>query len=487
MKRFSKVFCILVLGAYATFAQTDSTKTSVIEKPPVKEDKLLKFNLNDDGSHYFRVTFLNQAWVRFNESNPGTVQNGEAQGQTFDIGLRRTRIQLFGQITDRSFVYFQFGTNNVNSQALSPGNTNRKVQAFFHDAVGEYKVFKNKDWMKVGGGLTIVNGLSRFSGPSIATILSLDVPVFLQSTVDVTDQFSRKLSVYARGQVGKWDYRVAISDPYPFANSGNPVALNYNQATFAGVGHHHQYQAYLMHMFFDKEDHVTPGYNTGSYLGKKKVLSIGAGLIYQPRATWYQKGANNLTGTATANAKNKNGIPVPDSNTVYNDLLEWGLEVFYDAPINKEKGTALSLMGGFYYTDYGRNYIRMNGLMNPVPVATPANVLDNGTNGNGSYNGSGNAYPMFGTGTNVYMQAAYLFKRDLLGELGTLQPYATARFANYQYLQDPMQIFDLGVNWLINGHKSKISLDWEYRPIYDSNLTIIQRNSSVILQYQIFI
>ena len=40
------------------------------------------------------------------------------------------------------------------------------------------------------------NGLSRFSQPSIGTIVTMDVPVFAQATVDQTDEFSRKLSVY---------------------------------------------------------------------------------------------------------------------------------------------------------------------------------------------------------------------------------------------------------------------------------------------------
>jgi hypothetical protein len=133
------------------------------------------------------------------------------------------------------------------------GTNNRKVQAFIHDAVCEYNVFKGKNWLKLGGGLTITNGLSRFSQPSIGTITTLDVPVFLQATVDQTDEFSRKMSVYARGQIGKWDYRFSLSDPYPIANSGNPVVLKANSATFAGYGHHKQYQSYIMYQFFEKE------------------------------------------------------------------------------------------------------------------------------------------------------------------------------------------------------------------------------------------
>src|SRR5688572_32456659 len=82
----------------------------------------LKFNLNEDGTHYFQVTFLNQTWLRFNQSNPGTTVEGVAKNNTFDIGLRRTRIQMFGQLTDKVFLYFQFGQNNFNTQFNTGSN-----------------------------------------------------------------------------------------------------------------------------------------------------------------------------------------------------------------------------------------------------------------------------------------------------------------------------------------------------------------------------
>ena len=451
------MFCIV-------FAKGQSDSVAVTASAPVlptaKEDKALKYNLNDVGSHWFQVTFLNQTWVRYNESNPGTTLVNKKAPETFDIGLRRTRMQMFGQITDHTFLYFQFGMNNVNAYSSLPANTNRKVQAFFHDALCEYKVFKDKNWLKIGGGLTIANGLSRFSQPSISTIATLDIPLFLQSTVDQTDEFSRKLSIYARGQVGKIDYRFVVSNPYPFSNSGNAVAFNTNQATFAGKGHSKQYQTYLMYQFFEHEANTTP-YMPGSYLGRKKIFNVAFGAIYQKDATWYN--------SSTTGGK----------DTTYNDLALFGVESFYDAPLNKEKGTAINLFAGFYSMNYGKNYLRFNGYMNPVGSSGGINP------GQGSMNGAGNAYPMFGTGNSFYAQAGYLLKRNLLGDKGTLQPYASATFANYQALNDPMQLFDLGINWLIDGHRSKISLGWQLRPVYGVEKAITRRNSSITLQYQI--
>jgi hypothetical protein len=92
--------------------------------------------LNASGSEYLQWTLLNQVWVRANQSNPGSAVNATPKDWTTDIGLRRTRMQLFGQIAPRVFFYTQLGMNNVN--ALSPGNGgNRKNQFFIHDAVME--------------------------------------------------------------------------------------------------------------------------------------------------------------------------------------------------------------------------------------------------------------------------------------------------------------------------------------------------------------
>jgi hypothetical protein len=437
------------------------------EKKPIEE---LRLNLNEDGSHYIRATFLNQVWFRYNNANPGTTVLGDPSSETFDIGLRRTRVQLYGSLTDHVNFYFQFGQNNFNYLTSNAGN--RKLEVFFHDALAEYRWKKGSDLLYLGGGLTIANGLSRFSQPSIGTILSMDVPVFAQATVDQTDEFSRKLSLYARGQIGNLDYRLVISDPFPVQTNGStsiqsiPTSQN---ATFAQVGHSKQYQGFFMWNFFDKESHVTP-YMTGTYLGKKKVLNLEGGFITQQNATW--------TGDGTA------------AGIRYHDMTLWSIAAFYDSPLNKEKGTALNAYLGYFNTDYGPGYLRYNGIMNPAnggtPGVTPLATNANPTNG-AAY---GNAFPMFGTGTVIYAQAGYLMKKDLLGELGTLMPYITYQSANYSRLDKQMSVWDFGVNWLLKSHAAKFSLDYQIRPTYSPvGSDLIQDGSSksqFVLQYQFF-
>jgi hypothetical protein len=456
-----KIFLLILLSATTARAQVKRTDDNT------RAD--LRYNLNESGSHYIKATFTNQVWFRFNQNNPGTTVLSDSKSSTFDIGLRRTRMQLFGQLTDRIFFYTQFGMNNFNKVSAFPAyNTNgtpsnRKVAAFFHDAVGEYEVQrKGTGFVRLGGGLTIVSGFSRFSQPSIGTIMTMDVPVFAQATVDQTDQFSRKLSIYSRGQVGKLNYRVALSDPFPVETNGaTPPALNQN-AVFSQKNHRLQYQALLIWNIFDTEDNTTPGYMTGTYLGKRKVLNIEAGLISQQNATWRREALD----------------------TLYSSKNLWSVAAYLDMPLNKERGDAVSAYLGYFGTDYGTGYLRYNGIMNPATGTTQPIAGVSGTHGN--------AYPMFGTGSVIYAQAGYKFKDGLLGSQGTLMPYASLQYADYDRLRDGMNVFNVGLNWLIKGHNGKMTLNYENRPVYRNSaaaneLESAGRRGAVTLQYQISI
>ncbi len=250
---------------------------------------------------------------------------------------------------------------------------------------------------------------------------------------------------------------MVLSDPFPITTNGQtPPALS-NHATFSQRGHHKQYQGLLIYNFFDTEAHTTP-YMTGTYLGKKKVLNLEAGFIAQGKATWTKEAAD----------------------TIYHSMNLWSAAMFYDAPVNAEKGTALNAYVGYYHYDFGPGYLRYNGIMNPASSVS------------GPYpaGSQGNAFPMFGTGNVWYTQVGYLMKKDLLGEgNGTLMPYASLMSANYDRLDKQMNVVDVGVNWLLKEHNSKITVDYQNRPYYLPQGTDLIRNgtkSQVVIQYQIF-
>ncbi|MFZ4475819.1 MAG: hypothetical protein ACOYPR_11540, partial [Saprospiraceae bacterium] len=60
-----------------------------------------KLYLNEDGTNYFKITLLAQGWVRYQDYNPGTTIFGYPKSNGVDIGIRRFRSQLLGQLTDR--------------------------------------------------------------------------------------------------------------------------------------------------------------------------------------------------------------------------------------------------------------------------------------------------------------------------------------------------------------------------------------------------
>jgi hypothetical protein len=241
-----------------------------------------KVYLSDDSTRYVKATGLAQIWTRYNDNNPGSAVYGSAQKNSFDVGLRRVRFQIMSQVSKKVFFYTQIGVNSINSLSI------RKTGLFFHDVTGEYNVYKN--YLTLGTGLSGWNGTSRFSSSSVASILGMDLPVVQETTNDVTDQFVRKLGVYAKGKIGGLDYRFSVSNPFPIQNAISTVALlpatGTNTAYFSTNAPKVQTQGYVMWQFLDKESNQVP-YMTGSYLGKKRVFNIGSGFAYQKNAVSY--------------------------------------------------------------------------------------------------------------------------------------------------------------------------------------------------------
>ncbi len=446
-------------------------------------------------------TGLNQTWLRYAQYNPGTEILSERVNQGVDLGLRRTRFQVIGNLSERVFVYFQLGQNNFNAMYGVGGS--RKQAFFVHDAVTEYHFTsggkgrwgtRRLDEHHIGGGLTIMNGLSRFSQPSIGTIMTLDVPVFAQATVDQTDLFSRKLSMYYRGSLNKWDYRLVFTDPFPINSAGVAIPAISQHATFSPIGHRKQYQALVAYQFFDKESMQTP-YMTGTYLGKKKVFNISAGAIFQKRATWYYQ--ERLGGL--------------ERDTVFNAMKLWCVDAFLDLPLrykpsstelqNGAKPDCISAYLGYFSTNYGKDYLRFNGLMNPTTgMKAPMGYFP--AQDVGGQQG-GNALPMFGTGQVIYGQLGYLFPRKSTKKsvvptsvddyrktigLDQWQVFASVTHANYNRLNKPVSTYVLGVN-LIHGPNAKWSLCVENRSsvqVFSDDSQRFSRKNAVILQYQVF-
>ena len=407
-------------------------------------------NLNETGTHYIKVNALFQGWIRNLEYNPGSTVFGYPKAAGTDIGIRRYRIVLFSQVSDRVFFYSQLGENNYN-------NINDRKQGFFvHDAYGEYEVDKKR--LSMGAGLSGWSGLSRFSAASVTTIMGLDSPIFLQSTNDVNDQFLRKLSFYIKGKLGRLDYRMEWAQPMAIQKSSvfNAAAPLTTVTSFSAEPPKVQWNGYFQYQFLDEESNLTP-YTTGTYLGSKKVFNIGAGFIYQKEALWQLAVADD-----------------PSSVRRF-PMKHWAVDVYYDRPVGS-KGAALHGYATWVSYDFGADYLRNSAIMNPANGTTQTDLL----------NGSGNGFPMYGTGTILYAQLGYKFPEHTLGNT-TIMPYAAVQQAHYDRLQDPMVFYDVGMNWLLSGHQSKLTLAYQNRPLFNTHGDLIDRKGAWIAQYQIFL
>lgn len=440
------------LGFFASAMLT--TCLHVLSQSSFKLKDGLKFYTDSkDSSLFIKLNLCSQLWMRYTENNPYSAVQGTRQDYTTDASIRRIRLVLSGQLTDRAAFYIQFGQNNLNYLS------SRKAGSFFHDVTADYAIIKKK--LSIGFGLNGWNGPSRFSNTSVSSIMVLDPPAYQEVTNDTYDIFVRRLGLYVKGKLGKLDYRLSAGKPFVIQTTTvDPINTN---STFSTLPPNLVYQGYLMYQFLDQESNFGPG-TVGSYLGSKRVFNIGGGFYYQKNAMYRQASLDN-------------------KDTLQENILLAAIDVFYDAPVNKDKGTALSLYACYSNYNYGANFLKVSGPDNPASSTAIKNpsLFDKAN--------YGNAYPYLGTGNVFYMQAGYKLRNNLLGSQGALQVYGDCQYANYQRLRSPMLVFDAGINWLVKGHNSKFTLNYQNRPYFtehaNGELKETARKASFVLQYQL--
>ncbi len=413
---------ILILTTNAAFSQSNK----------------LKLNFDDTGETYVKASVRMQLWTRYFDSNPGTTINGENVNNVFDVSVRRLRMGISAQITPKLYVYSLFGGNNLNS--VSEKNFQFKVL----DLYAEYEFAKE---FTLGFGKSGWEGLSRWNVRSSKSLMAVDAPLFSLLTVNKNDDVARDLGLWAKGQLGKFDYILSIKNPVQFGVPAQEgivdYALNRPRKRVSG---------YLKYEFLDNESNKTAySGGAGSYVGTKNIFNLGAGFMHQPKMT-----------SQIVNEQEK-----------FYDFNNWAVDLFYDVPLNKDKGTAITSYLGFYSTDFGPDYIRNVG----------ANDI---TSGGTSFNGSGNDFPMMGTGNTVFFQFGYLLPKAKNNN--QFQPNIAIQYSDFDLLADAMLVYDLGINCYFKGHSNKLSLGYQNRPVFqdiEEQLRVEQRKGMFVLQYQI--
>jgi hypothetical protein len=418
------VLFILILTTNAAIAQSNK----------------LKLNFDDTGETYVKASVRMQLWTRYFDTNPGTTINGENVDNVFDVSVRRLRMGVSAQLTPKLYVYSLFGGNNINSKS------EKDFQFEVLDLYAEYEFAKE---FAFGFGESGWEGLSRLNVRSSKSLLTLDAPLFNLLTVNKNDDVARGLGIWAKGQVGKFDYIFSLKNPVQYG-----VVAKEGTVDYALNKPRNRTSGYVKYEFLDNESNKTAySGGAGTYLGTKNILNLGAGFMHQPKMT------SQL---------------VNDEKKFY-DFNNWAVDLFYDAPLNKEKGTAITSYLGFFSTDFGPDYIRNVG----------ANDV---TSGGTSFNGSGNDFPMMGTGNTVFFQFGYLLAKAKNNI--QFQPNISVQYSDFDLLDDAVVVYDLGINCYFKGHGNKLSLGYQNRPVFQNindQLIVDERKGMFVLQYQILI
>jgi hypothetical protein len=410
----------------------------------------IKIPIGTDSSKYLRVISWHQVWLSQNANNAGSRHMGHEEGSTFYIGLRRSRMLFLAQITDDFLILTHFGINNQN--AVSGGYNGvdgKRPQLYIHDAWTEYRVIPKK--LFIGAGLHYWNGISRMSSASTLNFLALDAPIFNWATIEASDQFARMLGVYAKGHLGKLNYRMALNSPFLTNTAGTILP---NEAIYSPMARTTAKQGYFAWDFWEQESNFLP-YTVGSYLGSKKVFNVGAGFFIHPEAMWSRQ----------------------QSDTVYHNMRLFGIDSFLDLPLNSGKSGAITAYAAQYFYDMGPNNLRYIGIMNPARDGGPLR---------------GNAVPLVGTGNISYVQAGYLIPGHLIKDKIQLQPYAAFSHGRFEKLRIedhgliPVNIFDIGTNFLIEGHHAKLTVNYRPRPDFTNPLQL-RRRSELTIQSVIYL
>jgi len=357
-----------------------------------------KVKFDEEGKKYFRIL----SWAQI---QTGYTQNVPAETNHFNINLRRARILMYAQISEKFMILTHFGLNSLNSSNLSPTGQSTSSSLFYHDVWAQYNITKNHT---VGAGLHYYNGISRLNSQSSLNFLTLDNNRQSWSTLGLSDQFARHLGIFAKGNFGDFQYRVSINDASTNSLDTRTPDIS-GEAVYAGkslLGSKtagFTYAGYFEYNIFDRESNFLP-YKVGSYVGTKKVLTVGSGFFLHPNGS--------VVATDTMGGLSGEMVSL------------FAVDVFYDAPLKNDKG-AITAYGVYQLNNYGNDYY----------------------------------YSAYGSGGMFYGHIGYLLPFNKMKT--KLQPYVLFANNTYRAIDEDLNSVGIGTNIFFDGHNSKLTVEYK--------------------------
>ncbi len=443
-----KSVLILVTALFLIHGNAMAQEKTELKKEP-QPYKPIKINVTEDGSYYLRVLTWAQIWTTIVDNNPGTIGYDLTPDNTStNIGIRRARMLFWAQMGPRWMILTHFGMNNQTfNRGGITGAAGKKPQIYMHDVWTEFNIVPEK--LYIGTGLHYWNGVSRSASASTLNFMTLDAPIFNWYTIETNDQFARQFGIYIKGQLNRVNYRLALNQP--FQNGVNPytqtertttefnselAAKNAFTSTWSQSG-------YIKFQFKDIEAGKLP-YEVGLCMDGQELFNIGAGFYNHPQSTYT---LNPGTGS--------------DSLKLYSTTI-LGLDLFYNQFIGN-KGYLVNTYVLFQNMNYGQNYLRNIGVFNTSSVIGNEQQLRE-QYANRSVMGAGNVQPTLGTGNILYAQLGLRFPSFEDGS--AFMPYLTGTYKSFEAIETPSLQYDLGLNYFINKHNAKVTLQYSTRPVY---------------------
>jgi hypothetical protein len=420
-KKASQLSLLIVLFM-SLFLATQAQKKEQKLQAPTEYGSGFKVNFNEDGSKYFRLITWHQFWLK------GQLPATSSDDFTLTPSLRRSRFLMFAQLTDRFLILTHLGLNNLSATGLDPTGQSSNAQLFMHDAWIEYKVF---DFLYLGGGLHYWNGISRGSNQSTLNMLPLDNPRHAWATIGTSDQFARHLGIYAKGKIGKIDYRFAWNQAMVNSIDQNmgllarqDTAVYTGRATL-GLEAAHVFAGYVNYEFWDQESNKLP-YFVGTYFGGKKVFNLGAGFYSHPKGT----------------------IKLDNSDTIPQNVNIFAVDAFLELPFGQKNSSATAYLS-YQNNNYGQNYQL-----------------------------AGTSQSVF-TGGVIYFQGGIVLPHK--GSFAW-QPYITLTQKSIEAYGESATDFGFGINALISGHHAKLTLEYRHSDLIQS-----AANNQILMQAVVFL
>jgi hypothetical protein len=244
----------------------------------------------------------------------GILAQGQAErirtttgvGESNDLFLRRFRLIAGGKITKKLSFFMETDSPNLGKGTTAGPKVDTSM--YLQDAIFTYTF---RPQFQIDAGMLLI-AQSHNSVQSAATLLPVDYGPYTFISSDATNsRVGRDYGIQARGYLFKnhLEYRAGIFQ-------GNRTTIT---TTHPGTENDFRYTGRVAWYPFEAE---TGFFYTGTTLGTKKILSIGAAFDHQ---------------------------------TKYN---ERSIDIFYDQPVHN--GDGITLQGGYSYFDGGTTFPQLH-------------------------------------------------------------------------------------------------------------------------------